>query len=95
MNALRSGDPTLLGAALSNDLQPAALDLQPRLRTVLQTGLEYGAWAPGVGIRSDLRVPGGRASPPRSTSLYRSVPRGCAGQSGARPARSSVPASSD
>jgi 4-diphosphocytidyl-2-C-methyl-D-erythritol kinase len=43
MNALRSGDPKLLGAALSNDLQPAALDLQPRLRTVLQTGLEYGA----------------------------------------------------
>jgi 4-diphosphocytidyl-2-C-methyl-D-erythritol kinase len=43
MNALRSGDPTLLGAALSNDLEPAALDLQPQLRTVLQTGLEYGA----------------------------------------------------
>ena len=43
MNALRSGDPRLLGAALSNDLQPAALDLQPQLRTVLQTGLEYGA----------------------------------------------------
>jgi 4-diphosphocytidyl-2-C-methyl-D-erythritol kinase len=43
MNALRSGDPRLLAAALSNDLQPAALDLQPRLRTVLQTGLEYGA----------------------------------------------------
>jgi 4-diphosphocytidyl-2-C-methyl-D-erythritol kinase len=43
MNALRSGDPQLLAAALSNDLQPAALDLQPRLRTVLQTGLEYGA----------------------------------------------------
>jgi 4-diphosphocytidyl-2-C-methyl-D-erythritol kinase len=43
MNALRSGDPGLLAAALSNDLQPAALDLQPRLRTVLQTGLEYGA----------------------------------------------------
>jgi 4-diphosphocytidyl-2-C-methyl-D-erythritol kinase len=43
MNALRSGDPRLLGAALSNDLQPAALDLQPRLRTVLETGLEYGA----------------------------------------------------
>ena len=43
MNALRSGDPRLLGVALSNDLQPAALDLQPRLRTVLQTGLEYGA----------------------------------------------------
>ncbi len=43
MNALRNGDPRLLGAALSNDLQPAALDLQPRLRTVLETGLEYGA----------------------------------------------------
>ena len=43
MNALRSGDPRLLGPALSNDLEPAALALQPRLRTVLQTGLEYGA----------------------------------------------------
>jgi 4-diphosphocytidyl-2-C-methyl-D-erythritol kinase len=43
MNALRSGDPRLLAAALSNDLQPAALDLQPRLRTLLRTGLEYGA----------------------------------------------------
>jgi 4-diphosphocytidyl-2-C-methyl-D-erythritol kinase len=43
MSALRSGDPRLLGTALSNDLQPAALDLQPRLRTVLETGLEYGA----------------------------------------------------
>jgi 4-diphosphocytidyl-2-C-methyl-D-erythritol kinase len=45
MNALRSGDPRLLGAALSNDLQPAALDLQPQLRTLLHTGLEYGALA--------------------------------------------------
>jgi 4-diphosphocytidyl-2-C-methyl-D-erythritol kinase len=43
MNALRSGDPRLLAPALSNDLEPAALDLRPRLRTVLQTGLEYGA----------------------------------------------------
>ncbi len=43
MNALRSGDPALLGAALSNDLQAAALDLQPRLRQVLEAGLEYGA----------------------------------------------------
>jgi 4-diphosphocytidyl-2-C-methyl-D-erythritol kinase len=43
MNALRSGDPRHLARALSNDLEPAALDLQPRLRTVLQTGLEYGA----------------------------------------------------
>ena len=43
MNALRSGDPKHLARALSNDLEPAALDLQPRLRTVLETGLEYGA----------------------------------------------------
>ena len=32
-----------LGAALVNDLQPAALDLQPRLRQVLDAGLELGA----------------------------------------------------
>jgi len=43
MNALRAGDPALLGAALSNDLQAAALDLQPRLRQTLQAGMEYGA----------------------------------------------------
>ncbi|HET9779319.1 MAG TPA: 4-(cytidine 5'-diphospho)-2-C-methyl-D-erythritol kinase [Propionibacteriaceae bacterium] len=43
MNALRSGNPRLLAPTLSNDLEPAALDLQPRLRTVLQAGLEYGA----------------------------------------------------
>lgn len=43
MNALRSGDPRQLGAALDNDLQAAALDLQPRLALVLEAGLEYGA----------------------------------------------------
>lgn len=43
MNALRTGDPRQLGAALDNDLQDAALDLQPRLRQVLEAGLEYGA----------------------------------------------------
>ena len=43
MNALRSGDAKLLGSALVNDLQPAAIDLQPRLRQVLEAGLEYGA----------------------------------------------------
>jgi 4-diphosphocytidyl-2-C-methyl-D-erythritol kinase len=43
MNALRSGDPAAVGAALVNDLQPAALELQPRLRQVLEAGLEYGA----------------------------------------------------
>ena len=43
MNALRSGDARLLGAALVNDLQAAAVDLQPRLALLLETGLEYGA----------------------------------------------------
>jgi 4-diphosphocytidyl-2-C-methyl-D-erythritol kinase len=43
MNALRVGDPAAVGAALVNDLQPAALDLQPRLRQVLEAGVEYGA----------------------------------------------------
>jgi 4-diphosphocytidyl-2-C-methyl-D-erythritol kinase len=43
MNALRGGDPAAVGAALVNDLQPAALDLQPRLRQVLEAGVEYGA----------------------------------------------------
>lgn len=43
MTALRSGDAASLGRALSNDLQPAALSLQPRLEEVLRSGMEYGA----------------------------------------------------
>jgi 4-diphosphocytidyl-2-C-methyl-D-erythritol kinase len=43
MNALRRGDPVDVGRALSNDLQPAALDLQPQLQQTLKAGLEYGA----------------------------------------------------
>ena len=43
MNALRGGDPAAVGRALSNDLQAAALDLQPQLRRTLQAGLDYGA----------------------------------------------------
>ena len=43
MNALRGGDPFELGAALVNDLQPAALALRPALRRVLEAGLELGA----------------------------------------------------
>jgi 4-diphosphocytidyl-2-C-methyl-D-erythritol kinase len=43
MTALRSGDPESLGRALSNDLQPAALSLQPRLEEVLVTGMDNGA----------------------------------------------------
>jgi 4-diphosphocytidyl-2-C-methyl-D-erythritol kinase len=43
MSALRSGDAALLGRALSNDLQPAALSLYPALRKTLAAGLELGA----------------------------------------------------
>lgn len=43
MAALGSGDSEALGAALTNDLQPAALSLCPRLRRTLTAGREYGA----------------------------------------------------
>ena len=43
MAALRSGDPVAVGPLLTNDLQPAALSLQPLLRRALQAGREHGA----------------------------------------------------
>jgi 4-diphosphocytidyl-2-C-methyl-D-erythritol kinase len=43
MSALRSGDATLVGRTLSNDLQPAAVSLFPALRKTLAAGLELGA----------------------------------------------------
>ncbi|HEX8509918.1 MAG TPA: 4-(cytidine 5'-diphospho)-2-C-methyl-D-erythritol kinase [Propionibacteriaceae bacterium] len=43
MNGLRAGDPARVGRALSNDLQPAALALAPRLRRTLEAGVELGA----------------------------------------------------
>jgi 4-diphosphocytidyl-2-C-methyl-D-erythritol kinase len=43
LSALRTGDATALGRALSNDLQPAALALAPHLKRVLDTGRELGA----------------------------------------------------
>ncbi|MFD3437621.1 4-(cytidine 5'-diphospho)-2-C-methyl-D-erythritol kinase [Streptomyces sp. NPDC058685] len=45
LDALRTGDASALAAALSNDLQPAALSLRPSLRTTLDTGLAAGALA--------------------------------------------------
>jgi 4-diphosphocytidyl-2-C-methyl-D-erythritol kinase len=41
--ALRSGDPAEVGPLLSNDLQPAAVSLQPDLRRTLAIGREHGA----------------------------------------------------
>jgi 4-diphosphocytidyl-2-C-methyl-D-erythritol kinase len=46
--ALRSGDAVALGAALSNDLQPAALALWPALARVLDAGRDDGALASTV-----------------------------------------------
>lgn len=43
MAALRSGDPYAVGAALHNDLEPAAVRLRPPLRRTLALGQEYGA----------------------------------------------------
>lgn len=43
MTALRSGDATALGHALSNGLQAAACSLRPRLRQTLEVGDDYGA----------------------------------------------------
>jgi len=43
MTALRSGDPARVGPLLSNDLQPAALSLQPELRRTLTAGRELGS----------------------------------------------------
>jgi 4-diphosphocytidyl-2-C-methyl-D-erythritol kinase len=43
MTALRAGDATRLGAALSNDLQAPALAMFPALRKTLAAGREFGA----------------------------------------------------
>lgn len=43
--ALRQRDPTVLAAALGNDLAPAALGLRPALGEVLDTGVAAGALA--------------------------------------------------
>jgi 4-diphosphocytidyl-2-C-methyl-D-erythritol kinase len=43
MAALRAGDPAQLGAALHNDLQPAACSLRPQLLQTLEVGEECEA----------------------------------------------------
>jgi 4-diphosphocytidyl-2-C-methyl-D-erythritol kinase len=45
MTALRQRDPDVLGAALANDLQPAAISLRPALADVLKAGYDAGAVA--------------------------------------------------
>jgi len=43
MQALRAGDPVLLGKSLHNDLQEAAFSLRPSLKRVIDAGDEAGA----------------------------------------------------
>jgi 4-diphosphocytidyl-2-C-methyl-D-erythritol kinase len=43
MQTLRSGDAARIGAALYNDLQPAAIELLPEIGELLQTGVTAGA----------------------------------------------------
>ncbi|MGE2734788.1 4-(cytidine 5'-diphospho)-2-C-methyl-D-erythritol kinase [Mycolicibacterium vaccae] len=45
LTALASGDPAKLAALLGNDLQPAALNLDPSLRRTLRAGVDAGALA--------------------------------------------------
>jgi 4-diphosphocytidyl-2-C-methyl-D-erythritol kinase len=45
LGALRQRDPDVLGVALANDLQPAALSLRPGLADVLKSGYDAGAVA--------------------------------------------------
>lgn len=45
LTALSGGDPRRLAPLLGNDLQPAALSLQPELRRTLRAGAEAGALA--------------------------------------------------
>jgi len=43
LQALAAGDPVLLGKALHNDLQPAAISLRPSLGQLLEAGDDFGA----------------------------------------------------
>lgn len=45
LSALSTGDPRQLAPLLGNDLQPAALSLEPGLRRTLRAGVEAGALA--------------------------------------------------
>ena len=95
MSALRSGDAGLVGRALSNDLQPAALSLFPALRKTLAAGLELGALGALVAGSGPTCV-FLAASAERALDLAVSCPaRACAGRwpgsPGRCPARSSSP----
>ena len=79
--ALRQRDPAVLGAALGNDLQAAALSLRPALRRLLKAGRRRRrARRPRLRLRPDLRLPRRRrrhaARVAAGADAPRRVPRG-------------------
>jgi 4-diphosphocytidyl-2-C-methyl-D-erythritol kinase len=48
LDALRTGDATILADALANDLQPAAVSLRPSLSATLRAGTEDGGALAGI-----------------------------------------------
>ena len=97
MAALRVGRRRALGAALHNDLQPAALSLRPSCGDVLDAGVEYGALGGVVSgsgptvafLADDAR---GRARPRGVADGGRRVPRRAAARRARSTARASCPA---
>ncbi len=72
MQALRTGDPAALGAALHNDLQPAALSLAPDLQRTLEVGQgerALGALVSGSGPTVAFLVPDNEAALDLSVAL--------------------------
>lgn len=72
MQALRTGDPAALGAALHNDLQPAALSLAPDLQRTLEVGegeSALGALVSGSGPTVAFLVPDNDAALDLSVAL--------------------------
>lgn len=92
MQALRTGDAEALGAALHNDLQPAALSLAPHLERTLEIGRgerALGAVVSGSGPTLAFLVPDAEAALDLSVVLAasgtcRSVLRATGPVSGAR-----------
>ncbi|MFD8672150.1 4-(cytidine 5'-diphospho)-2-C-methyl-D-erythritol kinase [Streptomyces seoulensis] len=72
LTALSKGDPEALAAALTNDLQPAALSLYPELAATLKTGEQAGALATlvsGSGPTTAFLVPDATTATRVATAL--------------------------
>ena len=83
--ALASGDPAELAPLLGNDLQPAALSLDPGLRRTLRAGADAGALAgivsgSGPDVRLPVHVRGRGHRRRRGAGRRRGVPHRAGGQ---------------